>query len=412
MKNKVDALTPNIFRKLNPANIRGAVISILLGFSMSAPASAQTITPLYGANLGMYYGGVVAQVNSATVPGFVVTAACSQNLSLEMEVWRDTGLSLIETGSYNAGPSTCDGPIALATLFNTSSEKYTTVVTATLAGGQPLTIAAWQVGPDGSIAPLGTPAVANGDVNAFDLTAIGAASGPGFSMVVTSAVLYSGGTYVRQLTTWNVPANGNITQLHSSTPSSPYYLNTGITHLNATQAVTEDLLYPSADLAVTAWAIDSAGHVSQKGVVTAGYAFGPVIAPYFQLSTPGVITGFVTESDDLEFISWGVSGTGDVTREASLNKGVTTTPPAITYIPGTTLTFADVLGGNDVLDGMVFDQPGSSIEEIADYHTSWQYGPQAAAPVSSNRVVTLSSNGNECESGTCPLELEVWAYAN
>jgi hypothetical protein len=411
MKNNVDALTLNIFRKLNMVKIRGAAMAILLGFSMSATASAQTITPLYGASLGMYYGGVVSQVNSATVPGFVVTAACSPNLSLEMEVWRDTGSSVVETGSYNAGSSTCDGPIALATLFNTSSEGYTTVVTATLSGGNVLTLAAWQVGPDGSIVPLGTPAVAGGDVNAFDLTAIGAASGPGFSMVVTSAVLYSNGANVRQLTTWNVPANGNITQLHSSGPSSSY-CGTAIAHLNATQAVTADTLCPSGDLEVTAWAIDSAGHVTQKGVVSAGYAFGAVMAPYFQLSTPGVITGSVTESDDLEFITWGVSSTGEVTRNASLNKGTTTTPPTITYIPGTTLTFADVLGGNDALDGMVFEQPGSSIEEIADYHTSWQYGPQGAAPVSSNRVVTLSINGNECESGACPLELEVWAYAD
>jgi hypothetical protein len=411
MTNNRAAVTMNIFRKLNLAEIRLATISILVGFSLLETAPAQTITPLYGANLGMYYGGVVAQVNSATVPGFVVTAACSPDFNLEMAVWQDTGSSVVETGSYNASPSTCDGPIALATLFNTSSKGYTTVVTATLSGGDVLTIAAWQVGPGGSIAPLGAPAIVNGDVDVFDVTAIGSGAGPGFSMVVTSAVLYSGSTTVRQLTTWNVPANGNITQLYSSSPSASY-LSTAITHLNATQAVTADLIYPSEDLAVTAWAIDSAGHITEKGVLTAGYAFGTVIAPYFQLSTPGVITGFVTSSAELEFITWGVSSSGDVTRSATLNKGATTSPPAITYIPAFCLTFADVLGGNDVLDGMVFEQPSSSIEEIADYHTSWQYAPQGAAPVSSNRVVTLTENGNECEAGACPLELEVWSYAN
>jgi hypothetical protein len=146
MTNNRAAVTMNIFRKLNLAEIRLATISILVGFSLLETAPAQTITPLYGANLGMYYGGVVAQVNSATVPGFVVTAACSPDFNLEMAVWQDTGSSVVETGSYNASPSTCDGPIALATLFNTSSKGYTTVVTATLSGGDVLTIAAWQVG--------------------------------------------------------------------------------------------------------------------------------------------------------------------------------------------------------------------------------------------------------------------------
>jgi len=385
-----------------------AVLSMLLTLLLTA-ASAQTITPVYGANAGLYLTGAIAQVDYLTVPGFVVTAACyAANRTLEVAVWEDTGSQLINTGSYNSGAS-C-GQTSIASLFNTSSQGYTTVVTATTGYNGVLSIAAWQIGPSGSIAPLGTPATATGDVGYVDITSNTA------SMVVTSAIFFGGSSLTRQVATWNVPSTGDINQLHSVSQSGFYNLETAITHLNSTQAVTADLVNSTGDLAVTAWAIDSEGDVSEQGVLTAGTASELVIAPYFQAATPAVITGFVNGSNQLEFITWGVSSTGNVTRQLTLNKGATTSAPAITFIPSPLLTFADVLGGNDVLDGMVFGQSGSSIDEVADYHTSWVYYPslpQGAAPLSGTRVATLSQNDNDCDQyGDCELELEVWSYSN
>lgn len=411
----VGALTRNFFCKLNLVRVRGAAVWILFGISLLTEAWAQSITPVYGANGGLYLDGAIAQVDETTVPGFFVTAACSAlNWTLNVAVWEDTGSQLVNTGSYN--PGTSCGSTSIATLFNTSSQGYTTVVTATAGYNGVLSVAVWQVGPGGSIAPLGTPATVSGDVAAVDITAIGGGSGSGFPMVVTSALFYNSRALTRQVTTWNVPASGNITQLHSVSQSPFYFNETAITHLNETQAVTADLVNVAGDLAVGAWAIDSAGNVTEKGVAIIGVASEPVIAPYFQGGNPAVITGFVNGSGDQELITWGVSSTGDVTRGSTLNKGATTTAPAITYIPGPLLTFADVLGGNDVLDGMVFEQSGSSIDEIASYHTSWVYYPalpQGAAPLSNNKVATLSLSSSGCDQkGDCPLELEVWSYTN
>ena len=410
-------LTQNFLSKMGLAWASRVAVGASLGLSLLAIASAQTIAPLYGTSGGQVVAfpdnAAVAPLNLRSLPGWVVTAACTaygNPFGLEVAVWEDTGSALVQKGSYFDSSSIC-GSVSVASLSNTSTLGYTTIVTAvgSLLMVGALQVTAWQVSSSGSISPLGTPAVDNTvSPDWVSVTPLVAGS----TRVVTAVDNLI--NYELKVTAWQVPSTGDIKALGSMyKPNVTGYGS--ITPLNSSQVVTADQNEnASGDLEVISWGIDSAGKVTQQGMVTAGYAWNPVITPYFLASNPSVVTAFVEGSGHLELITWGVSSKGILTRQATVRTGSITYPAALAFIPGDRLPFAAVLGGNGVLDVEIFHQSGLSLKELTSYQTSggyWPQNPQGAAGESDHRVVTAAINPNNCDGiGDCELELEVWYF--
>jgi hypothetical protein len=395
-------------------------LRVLLGLSLLASASAQTITPLYGAsggftNLlsqGSAEGAAIAPLDLTSRPGWVVTAACNlldqnQDSQLLLAVWKDTGTALVEEGSHTASSLNCTIGLAVVSLENTNAQGITTVVAATVSITQVLTISAWQVSSSGAISPLGTPVV---DTSSFLPLGVAITSLPKAHRVVTTV---NPSAASLKVATWNIPSTGDITELDSV--FVPNLTGIGsVTYISSTEAVTADLGANGNDMYVTSWGIDGFGNLTQisSAMVACTSPGVPTIARYLLGSNPQVITACNESLTNIRVNTWGVTE-GVVTLESTLIRPSMPESPAISYIPGDDLPFATEYGGNNVFDALVFYQPASTLEELASYHTTWvNYFPlsQGVAPENTHRVVTAEEDFDRCGSAGCELELEVWYF--
>jgi hypothetical protein len=419
--------------------IAGALIALLV----LPAAQAQSIKPLYYAFFGLAFqdqgptdgteyeaqdfASIVA-LNLASLPGWVVGVNCYYNgdgFPLVITVWQDTGTTLQLMGAYGDSSASCVG-VSVASLNNTSAEGYTTIVVGTIqenpsTGPDPLHVQAYQVGPTGSIAPIGTPGIDSAYYYSVSMT----------PLLVGSTFMtdgYDGGVNTEIVDTWSVAANGDITMLDSA--GGPLGSFPNITYLSPTQAAAAGPSRSNYNLELVTWGISIDGKLTQQDTLTTDVQCpfqlpqvpqcdGPFysIAPYFLASGPAVIVGAINQSMDLELMTYGVSSSGKLTPEINLVQDPVSSAgiePAVSFIPGSDLAVVAEYGGNNVLDVNAWNQNGSGLYEQATYHTSlaqtYPTTPQGIAPLSNNRFATLTFNASTCNSNNCNLDLYVWQY--
>jgi hypothetical protein len=423
-------------RRAGSRAFAGAFMALLI----LPAARGQSITPLYGAFSGWSTAGqegyntpAIAPLNLTSLPGWVVQASCYNNngtqVPLEVTVWHDTGSALELMGAYIDSSIYCGGA-SIASLNNTSATGYTTIAVATVNGPwetccSPIQVQAFQVGPSGSVTPIGTPGVNTGQPpvgGGYDWVTVTSLS---TSMVATESDGYGLNVY-----TWGVAANGDVTQLGSSGGTGAFGYGS-IIALNSNQAVTATADGTNFGLDLTTWNIGSGGTVTQQDFVSTGiYCFYQnencnfpnyfSVAPYFLGSGPSVIAAVINQPGDLELVTYGVSSNGTLTPELTLDWDAVSfefenpPSPSVTFIPGSNLPVVAEFGGNSVFDVNVFAKRASGLYEPTSYHTSWtktwNASPQGIAPLSNNRVVTATFEDGSCNSINCKTVLYVWQY--
>ena len=169
-------LTRRLLRRLGLAG-SGRLIATSLALMILPSACAQSIKPLYGNldkfnTLGPSSTPALAPLNLTALPGWFVSAACALvdgGEPLRITVWQDTGTALNLMGAYNytlpttgkppGSPAKC-GNVSVVSMSNTSADGNTTIVAATVDFAHTIAqLTAFQVGPTGSVTPIGTPAI-------------------------------------------------------------------------------------------------------------------------------------------------------------------------------------------------------------------------------------------------------------
>jgi len=451
-------LTRCPLRRLGLAGICG-LIATSLALLILPSACAQSIEPLYGnldnVNvLGPSNTPALAPLNLEALPGWFVSAACAYvdgNEVLRITVWQDSGTALNLMGSYNyplptgnpGSPAKC-GNASVVSMYNTSASGDTTIVAATVDFAHTKAqLTAFQVGPTGSVTPIGTPAIPDGPGQSADWITITRMS-ESMALIEYDAINPSMPDATQQylvVDSFEVPASGDIAEAGHLVPSNGFF-DSGmgdITRVNDTQAVvavmdefygdTGQLQYGTQ---LIAFNVDDKGNITipQEGVSGAGlldqaggYAMAPSIAQYFLGSSPSVITAYLGSNEDLELATFSLSSSGVLTPELTLtwDPVAGSAPfPSVFFIPDDNLAVVAEYGGNGQLDMNVFDQNGSGLYELTSYHSGWKYNfnatPQGVTAISDHRVATaLPYDLPACNTGVglddnCPYALEVWEF--
>jgi hypothetical protein len=451
-------LTRCLLRRLGLAG-SGALIATSLALLILPSARAQSIEPLYGnldnfLALGPSNTPALAPLNLAALPGWFVSAACAYvdgNEVLRITVWQDTGKALNLMGSDNytlptsnpaGSPAKC-GNASVVSMFNTSAAGDTTIVAATVdfAHAKPQ-LTAFQVGPTGSVTPIGTPAIPDGGQSADWITITRMSQ----SIVlieydaVNPSMPYSPQQYL-VVDSFEVPASGDIAELSHIEPqpnSAVYATGLGdITRVNDKQAVAavvqeaylEGGMLQYGNL-LMAFNVDDKGTVTQEGYNGAyplggagDYAVAPSIAEYFLGSNPSVITAQLDSKGDLALATFSLNSSGELTAELTLTWDPVSGSapfPSIFFIPDDNLPVVAEYGGNGRFDMNVFDQNSSGLYELTSYHSDWKYEfnatPQGVTAIGNHRVATaLWYDLPACKNGVgldhnCAYALEVWEF--
>jgi hypothetical protein len=450
-------LTGCLLRRLGLAG-SGALIATSLALLILPSARAQSIEPLYGnldnfLALGPSNTPALAPLNLTALPGWFVSAACAYvdgNEVLRITVWKDTGTALNLMGSYNytlptsnpaGSPAKC-GNASVVSMFNTSAAGYTTIVAATVdfAHAKPQ-LTAFQVGPTGSVTPIGTPAIPDEGQSADWITITRMSQ----SIVlieydaVNPSMPYENQQYL-VVDSFEVPASGDIAEVSHilPAPNGLYVTGSGdITRVNDKQAVAAvmDEAYVEGGRLqfgnlLIAFNVDDKGNITQEGTNGAGvldeaggYAMAPSIAPYLLGSNPSVITAYLGPKEDLELATFSLSSSGELTAELNLTWNAvagSAPPPSIFFIPDDNLPVVAEYGGNGRFDMNVFDQNSSGLYELTSYHSDWKYEfnatPQGVTAIGNHRVATaLWYDLPACKNGVgldhnCAYALEVWEF--
>jgi hypothetical protein len=134
--------------------------------------------------------------------------------------------------------------------------------------------------------------------------------------------------------------------------------------------------------------VDSAGTVTQQGSASAGSAQYVSAAPWKENT---VVTSLLNGVGNLELITWNISSSGVITREASGTGGSILGLANICLIPGINLPFTAVLSTTELLAAEVWNTSGPlTLKEIATYNSRWPQLPWGAAPIGPHKVVTAS----------------------
>lgn len=344
--------------------------SALVVLTLLADAGASSLVPLYGNSAGMTGGISIAELKT----GWVITAVCNGAGLVELISWNDTGSALARKGSYT---STLECGIVSITGLNAR-----TVVTYSIGGrvGDSFEVSAWRVSSTGAISPLGTGAVgcscdAYGSIAKLDSTRVVTSTTSGNGQIVTA---------------WLVPSSGDISQEGSAEAPGNFGFQTGITALNSEQVVSVGTAggCTQCDLSIIAWSVDGAGTVTQQGSDSAGAAQYVTVA-HWKSNT--VVTSLMNGTGNLELITWKISSTGVITREATGTGDTILGLANICLIPTDKLPFTAVLGTSELLSAEVWETSGpTTLTELTTYNSSWAQLPWGTAPIGPHKVVTAS----------------------